>query len=146
MVLGLVVFAVIFVGVRALRHGADEAPPARYDERTRSAFLAACTQGAGAGSEPVCGCAYERLLASVPYRQYLAFEAQAKPRRAAATARSSATNGADTVIPGALEAILVDCIAANRALGTPPGTGAVPATPGSRPGSSPPGTMRLVPG
>lgn len=154
----LVVFALVLVGVflgaRALRRGADVPPPVQYDERSRAAFLSACVQGAGSGSEPVCGCAYERLLASVPFTQYVAFEEQVRQRRPAATAAPRGTppgsnpsgTVADTVVPDALATILVDCVAYNRQLGTPPGTGGGPGTPGSRPGTTPPGTLSLTPG
>ena len=147
----VVVFVVVFFGARAWRRGADVPAPAQYDERTRTAFLAACTEGAGAGSEPVCGCAYERLLASVPFAQYVSLEEQVKQRRPVAPARGTPPGSkpsgtvADTLVPDALATILVDCVAYNRQLGTPPDSGGAPGTPGSRPGTTPPGTLRLAP-
>ena len=156
-----VVFVAVFLGVKALRRdAATVAPPARYDERSRTAFLTACVQGAGSGSEPVCGCAYERLIASVPFNQYLTFEAAARQRLPATTAAPRGTPAgsnpsgttADSLVPDALETILVDCVAYNRALGTPPGTGGGPGTPVSHPstapgtpGTTPPGTLSLAP-
>ncbi len=152
---GITVFVGLFVVLRALRSPEVRLAPTQYDETSRQAFLRACGSGAGAGSAPVCSCAYERLIATVPYAQYLELEAQVRKRHPAATTALRGTpvgsnpsgTVADAIVPDALETILVDCVAYNRQLGAPPaagGPGGGP--PGTLPGGSTPGTLSLSPG
>jgi hypothetical protein len=146
---GVLVFAALFFGLRAVRATNDRPAPTQYDEASRQAFLTACGQGAGAGSAPVCSCAYERLIATVPYARYVELEAEVRSRRPAVSAPRGTPAGSnpsgtasDEVVPDALSSILVDCVAYNRQLGAPPDTGGPS---GTGPATTSKGTLALTP-
>lgn len=147
---GVVVFLGLFLGVRAMRAADAPAPPNQYDEASRQAFLVGCERGAGAGSAPVCSCAYERLIATVPYARYVELEAEIRSRPPASSVAPRGTPAgsnpsgtvADDVVPDAVASILVDCVAYNRQLGAPPGTGGAAST---APGATSPATLALTP-
>lgn len=52
------------------------AEPLGYDGATRAEFMAACTADGGPPVEPVCGCIYDELVATVPYDRFALLDEQ----------------------------------------------------------------------
>ncbi len=148
---GVVTFAVVFVGILVLRHPADPPVPG-YTEATRASFVDACVQG-DTGRRPICTCVYDKIEARVPFARYLELNTQTEVRvatgadpvgtpattGAARTAGSTAPAKAPP-LPDDLEVIVVGCIAresftvsTSGAPGSPSGGTSVLAPPGSGP-------------
>jgi hypothetical protein len=129
--IGVVVFALVLGVIVVARQPSPQATPT-YDDSTRTAFISSCVAG-GAETQPTCACAYDKIVATVPYDRYVELNRTIEAGRGSATTSSGSapagTRTTATVLPNDLQLLVVGCLAEQSVTVPPtstPGKTAVP--------------------
>jgi len=125
------VFAIVFGLFIVIRRPAP-APTVTYDDQTRTLFLGSCAIDGSASTRSVCECAYEDIVAAIPYDRFRELDAAALARRGTApttgpptiagpgtTARASTTT--TSPLPDDVRSIFATCVS-KQIIATPNST------------------------